>query len=196
MGTSARSARDEWVLSTLELLITAEQLAQLKAERVDSYWETATRRRFASDDDILAALSTRFRMKIANIHSVSQHERELVPEQLARKYRVLPLAISDSVLDIATADPHDLDCERGLAFALGRTVRMSLASPAKISERLDEVYRPDNVIENILENFIEHGFRRFFLSVNYKAEMFKAHFGDGSDGFHRGSPYTALGEKL
>lgn len=154
MGTSARSARDEWVLSTLELLITAEQLAQLKAERVDSYWETATRRRFASDDDILAALSTRFRMKIANVHSVSQHARELVPEQLARKYRVLPLAISDSVLDIATADPHDLDCERGLAFALGRTVRMSLASPAKISERLDEVYRPDNVIENILENFV------------------------------------------
>lgn len=154
MGTSARSARDEWVLSTLELLITAEQLAQLKAERVDSYWETATRRRFAKDDDILAALSTRFRMKIANVHSVSQHARELVPEQLARKYRVLPLAISDSVLDIATADPHDLDCERGLAFALGRTVRMSLASPAKISERLDEVYRPDNVIENILENFV------------------------------------------
>ncbi|HWA36435.1 MAG TPA: nucleotidyltransferase family protein [Burkholderiales bacterium] len=36
------------------------------------------------------------------------------------------------------------------------------------------------ILENILENFIEHGFRRFYLSVNYKAEMFKAHFGDGS----------------
>jgi dTDP-glucose pyrophosphorylase len=36
------------------------------------------------------------------------------------------------------------------------------------------------ILENILENFIEHGFRRFFLSVNYKADMFKTHFGDGS----------------
>ena len=36
------------------------------------------------------------------------------------------------------------------------------------------------ILEDILENFIEHGFRRFFLSVNYKADMFKAHFGDGS----------------
>ena len=90
-------------------------------------------------------------MKVANLSLVSQQARELVPEQLVRKYRVLPLQISDSILDIATADPHDLDCERTLAFALGRTVRMSLGSPTKILERLDEVYRPENVIEKILE---------------------------------------------
>ncbi len=151
MGSSARTARDEWLLPTLEGLLTAEQFAQIKALREDSHWEASTQRRFVSDDQILAALSTRFRMKIANINMVSQQARELVPEQLVRKYRVLPLQISDSILDIATSDPHDLDCERTLAFALGRTVRMSLASPTKILERLDEVYRPENVIEKILE---------------------------------------------
>ena len=151
MGSSARAARDEWLLPTLEGLLTSEQLAQIKAAHEDSHWELATRRRFVTDDQILAALSTRFRMKIANINMVSQQARDLVPEQLVRKYRVLPLQISDSILDIATADPHDLDCERTLAFALGRTVRMSLASPTKILERLDEVYRPENVIEKILE---------------------------------------------
>lgn len=36
------------------------------------------------------------------------------------------------------------------------------------------------IIENIIENFVEHGFRRFFLSVNYKAGMFKDYFGDGT----------------
>ena len=151
MGTSARQARDEWVLTTLEGLLTPEQIGQLKAAREDSYWEAATRRGWTTDDMILAALSKRFRMKIANLALVSQQAKELVPEQLVRKYRVLPLQISDSILDIATADPHDLDCERTLAFALGRTVRMSLASPTKILERLDEVYRPENVIEKILE---------------------------------------------
>ena len=151
MGTSARSARDEWVLATLEGLLTPDQFGQLKAAREESYWEAATRRGWTSDDLILAALAKRFRMKIANLSLVSQQAKELVPEQLVRKYRVLPLQISDSILDIATADPHDLDCERTLAFALGRTVRMSLASPTKILERLDEVYRPENVIEKILE---------------------------------------------
>ena len=151
MGTSARPARDEWVLTTLEGLLTPDQFVQLKAAREDSYWEAVTRRGWTTDDMVLAALAKRFRMKVANLSLVSQQAKELVPEQLVRKYRVLPLQISDSILDIATADPHDLDCERTLAFALGRTVRMSLASPTKILERLDEVYRPENVIEKILE---------------------------------------------
>lgn len=152
MGTSARSARDEWLLPTLEGLLSPESFAKLKASRENSFWEAVVRQNLVRDEDILAALATRFRMKIANVQQVSQQARELVPEQLVRKYRVLPLAISDSILDIATADPHDLDCERTLAFALGRTVRMSLASPAQIATRLEAVYRPQDVLEKILEN--------------------------------------------
>lgn len=36
------------------------------------------------------------------------------------------------------------------------------------------------LLETILENFIEHGFRRFDISVNYMAEVVKSYFGDGS----------------
>ncbi len=35
------------------------------------------------------------------------------------------------------------------------------------------------ILETILESFIAYGFRRFFISVFFKAEMIKAHFGDG-----------------
>ncbi|WP_339060488.1 nucleotidyltransferase family protein [Tepidibacillus marianensis] len=36
------------------------------------------------------------------------------------------------------------------------------------------------ILETILENFIDQGFHRFYLSVNYKAEMITEYFGDGS----------------
>lgn len=36
------------------------------------------------------------------------------------------------------------------------------------------------ILETILKDFAEHGFRKFFISVNYKAEMLIEHFGDGS----------------
>ena len=39
---------------------------------------------------------------------------------------------------------------------------------------------PKPLLEIILENFIDQGFRRFFFAVNYKAEMVQEHFGDGS----------------
>jgi len=35
------------------------------------------------------------------------------------------------------------------------------------------------VLETIMENFVKHDFRRFYISVNYKADKIKAHFGDG-----------------
>lgn len=36
------------------------------------------------------------------------------------------------------------------------------------------------ILETILDNFIEHGFYRFFISVNYRSEMIEDYFGDGS----------------
>ena len=144
--------RDEWLLPTLETLLSKERIGVLKTAVQDSYWETAVRRGFISDDEILTALASRFHMKIANLALATPQAREHVPEPLARKYRIIPLTVTDSALEIATADPHDLDCERTLAFATGRTVKMSLAAPTKIAERLDELYRPENVVSKILEN--------------------------------------------
>ena len=151
-AVSKGHVRDEWLLPTLETLLSKETVGVLKTAAQDSYWETAVRRGFISDDEILTALASRFHMKIANLSLATPQAREHVPESLARKYRIVPLTITDSALEIATADPHDLDCERTLAFATGRTVKMSLAAPTKINERLDELYRPENVVSKILEN--------------------------------------------
>ena len=36
------------------------------------------------------------------------------------------------------------------------------------------------ILETILESFVDQGFGRFFIAVNYKAEMIKEYFGDGA----------------
>lgn len=36
------------------------------------------------------------------------------------------------------------------------------------------------ILENILSNFTENGFYKFYISVNYKADMIKEYFNDGS----------------
>jgi type II secretory ATPase GspE/PulE/Tfp pilus assembly ATPase PilB-like protein/CheY-like chemotaxis protein len=151
MGSSTKPVRDEWMWATLEGLLDVDQIAALRTDRPESLWEDVVRRGWLADEALVKAVAERFRIRVGDVTSVSQQARELVPEALARKFRILPLSISDSVLDIATADPLDLDCERTLAFALGRTVRMSIAPPRKILDRIEEVYRPENVIEKILE---------------------------------------------
>ncbi|MCI5123080.1 MAG: CBS domain-containing protein [Candidatus Electrothrix sp. AR5] len=37
------------------------------------------------------------------------------------------------------------------------------------------------MLEHIIDRFIEQGFHRFFLAVNYKSEMIRKHFGNGTD---------------
>jgi NDP-sugar pyrophosphorylase family protein len=36
------------------------------------------------------------------------------------------------------------------------------------------------LLETIVENFIEYGFHRFYISVNYMADVVESYFGDGS----------------
>jgi type II secretory ATPase GspE/PulE/Tfp pilus assembly ATPase PilB-like protein len=151
MTSPAQIPTDEWILATLEGLLTPEQFAELRMVQGESFWLVAVRRGWTTDDEILTALASRFRLKVANLRAVQPQALSAVTEQLARRYRILPLALSDAAIDIATANPYDLDCERTLAFVLGRTVRMSLASPSKLAERLEELYRPENVIEKLLD---------------------------------------------
>jgi dTDP-glucose pyrophosphorylase len=42
------------------------------------------------------------------------------------------------------------------------------------------VVRGKPILETILENLVNEGFRKFFVSVNYRADMITRHFGDGS----------------
>ncbi len=144
---------DEWLAQSLEGLITPDLLTDLraKAEAGRTLWETLVAQKVSSDDKILEKLSARFRLKIADVAHIDPKVREGVPEQLARRYRVLPLRLTDSFLELATANPFDLDAEKALAFATAREIRMLLLAPSKIAEKLDDMYRPEKALDKLLE---------------------------------------------
>src|SRR5206468_3405893 len=144
---------DEWLAHSLEGVLTPELLVELrtKAQAGQTLWETLVAQKVVNDEQILTALSTRFRLKLADVKEVDLTIKEKVPEQLARRYHVLPLRVTDSFLEIATANPFDLDAEKALAFATAREIRMQLLAPSKIAERLDEMYRPEKAVDKLLE---------------------------------------------
>src|SRR5213592_3331429 len=144
---------DEWLAHSLEGVLTPELLVELrtKAQAGQTLWETLVAQKVVNDEQILTALSTRFRLKLADVKEVDLTVKEKVPEQLARRYQILPLRVTDSFLEIATANPFDLDAEKALAFATAREIRMQLLAPSKISEKLDEVYRPEKSLDKMFQ---------------------------------------------
>jgi type II secretory ATPase GspE/PulE/Tfp pilus assembly ATPase PilB-like protein/CheY-like chemotaxis protein len=143
---------DEWLVPTLVTVVPEAQIARLRRELdgTPSVWEAVVDRRFATDDQVLQALSTRFRLPIADLAEIEPRIHDAVPEQVCRKYSVLPLRMTDSYLEIATANPFDMDAEKMLAFVTGREVRLSLGPPGKIRDKIEEIYRPEDMVSKLL----------------------------------------------
>jgi type II secretory ATPase GspE/PulE/Tfp pilus assembly ATPase PilB-like protein/CheY-like chemotaxis protein len=148
---------DEWLVPTVSSLITEQQLAVLRRDAGNggSLWESLVGRRILNDEQIQEAVAARFRMTVADLSMLDHRVQESVPEQVARKYHILPVRSTDSYLEIATANPFDIDAEKMLAFATGREVRLLLLSPGKIRDKLDELYRPEDVVSKLLSGITE-----------------------------------------
>src|SRR5256885_4668353 len=144
---------DEWLAHSLEGVVTPELVAELreKAAPQATLWETLVAQKISTDEQILTALSTRFRLKLADVQQIDPVAKERVPEQVARRYHILPLHATDSYLEVATANPFDLDSEKALAFATGREIRMLLLAPSQIAEKLEELYSHEKAVDKLRE---------------------------------------------
>jgi type II secretory ATPase GspE/PulE/Tfp pilus assembly ATPase PilB-like protein/CheY-like chemotaxis protein len=143
---------DEWLRPTVAEIVGQERIAEIRqSERHRSLWDAVVELGLSTDEELLGSLSTRFRLKLADLSQSDRTARDLVPEGVARRYQILPITVTDSTLDIATASPFDIDCEKTLAFATGREVRSLLASPRSIRDKIEEYYKPETVLEQLLE---------------------------------------------
>ena len=145
---------DEWLVATVQVLLPEGAIEVVRSETGTasvSLWEQLVQRRLTTDEAILAAIAKRFRLPVAEIGVLDMRVRETLPENLVRRFNVLPLRMTDSYLEVATANPFDIDAEKMLAFATGREVRMLLASPTKIRERAELLYGgADEAVHKIL----------------------------------------------
>jgi type II secretory ATPase GspE/PulE/Tfp pilus assembly ATPase PilB-like protein/ActR/RegA family two-component response regulator len=140
---------DEWLLPVLEPLL-ADAIEELRTVS-GSVWDAVVERGLLTDDDIVSTLSRRFRMPIADLTLATREARDAVAEAVARKHQVVPLAITESTIELATSSPNDFDAEQAIGFATGKAVRLQVASPGAIAQRLDEMYAPEVAIDRMIE---------------------------------------------
>ena len=134
---------ERWLRPLLAEVLGQEPVASLAADG-RPLWESVVASGLLSDDGLLRLAAERFRLPLADLRDGSADARSLLPERWARRYRVLPIRAADGALEVATADPLNLDCERAIAFATGRSVRFTLASPSSLAEALDQAYRDEH----------------------------------------------------
>jgi type II secretory ATPase GspE/PulE/Tfp pilus assembly ATPase PilB-like protein len=130
-------------------LVSAAERAGLRASKPISLTGNSTARAvwaavaagYEVDELRLAGLvATHFGVKTAELDTASAEALALVPERVARRYRVVPLRVENRRLIVAGSDPLDLDAENALRFATGHSVAMEIAAPSAIDHALDALY--------------------------------------------------------
>jgi type IV pilus assembly protein PilB len=95
----------------------------------------------ATEDQIYEALAKQFGLDYVDLEKVEipSEVSRLVPDELMKKHRVIPLEQNNGELKIVVKDPMDLDTLDLLRFRLNMELRTCLASPTKIDNYFDNL---------------------------------------------------------
>jgi type IV pilus assembly protein PilB len=95
-----------------------------------------------SQEDVTRALAAHASMDFVNLSqmAISSEVIEIIPSEVARRYRVVPVAQLDSSLMVATADPLNFDTFDSVTHLLGRDVEWVCATPQDIGQALMKYY--------------------------------------------------------
>jgi len=131
-------------------VVSAAQVETLEREGVPSLWDAIVERQWSTSATICAKVAERFRVPVADLAQADGRFTTILPETIARKYRVVALAADSNAITLASADPRDLTAENELRFLTGREVAFHVAAPSQVAVKLDELYRPEASIERLL----------------------------------------------
>jgi type IV pilus assembly protein PilB len=93
----------------------------------------------ATEEQVYKALARQFGFDYVDLDAVdiSPDVASLVPEDLVKKHRIIPLSQDNGELRVVIKDPMDLDTMDLLRFRLNMELRCCLASPSKIDAYIE-----------------------------------------------------------
>ena len=157
------TSNDDYILDILQDigLITRDQAAQAreKAEADDApVSDVLEELGLISKNDLLKALAGQFGMEVISLagRDIPREILDLVPADVAQRFKVVPVYRNDNVLTIAIGDPLDVDTLDGLRYVLKCEVEGVVAPPDEIEKAIANYYgRAVGEVENMLTAITE-----------------------------------------
>jgi general secretion pathway protein E/type IV pilus assembly protein PilB len=149
------TSADDFVLQLLQdrnlvgsdIVELARQEAQggdSPAEDVDAAAiELICERGYLSKPQIVEALADEFSMEVVDLTDVrvSHEVLELLDRETAKRYKIFPIETDGTTLEIATADPLDLDSVDSLSHLLKLSINTRLTTPEDIQHAIEQYYQ-------------------------------------------------------
>jgi type IV pilus assembly protein PilB len=130
------------------------RLEAVAAEKSISIAEVLEAEGIITEKDLAVLLATTLRLRLIDLTSYPfdpQLSREL-KESTATRYELVPIRVEERAIEIATANPLDLDAVKAVEFATGKRVQLVVATRQEVRDALGHVYR----LQESLDQFLQH----------------------------------------
>ena len=162
---------------SLQIVLVVDSERRLLGTVTDGDLRRAILRGFGLDQPVLEIMNTQPTVARAE-HDIAQVLADMQRKQI---HRIPVVDDAGRVIGVELLEELARPAERDnwvVLMAGGLGSRLRPLTDNRPKPMLHVGNKP--LLETIIENFVEQGFRRFFISVNYMAEIIKDHFADGS----------------
>ncbi len=157
------TSNDDYILEILENvgLVTREQAIAartLATQEDEGVMEVLAREGVVGKLDMLKALAGQFGMETISLQGldIPREVLDMVPGDVAQRYKVVPVFKNDNVLTVALGDPLDVDTLDGLRYVLKCNVEGVVAPPEEIEKAIANYYgRATGAVESMLTEITE-----------------------------------------
>lgn len=110
-----------------------------------------------SEQEILSALAAQFGMEMISLRglNLSLEIRDMIPVDIARRYKVVPVSKNDDTLTVALSDPLDFDALDTLRYILKCNVEGVVALRDELKATLDRYYATETTMETMLDQITD-----------------------------------------
>ena len=129
----------EWGLLTDQQLKEALHIAEGSRQRIG---EVLVDLGYASETDVAKALANQFHMEYIDLddpNAIDKKKLTLLPNDVIKKYMVLPLERTNGRLKVVIHNPMDLETLDNLRFRMNCEIETSLAARSKIKAFIDHI---------------------------------------------------------
>jgi type IV pilus assembly protein PilB len=129
---------EQGLITSGDLAVAQQRAAQEGTGLVDAFVTLG----MVAEADAYGALAASLGLSNVDLikADISELAVRLVPERLARRHLLVPIAVDNRTLTYATFQPFDSEAERDLAFASGRRTQIAVATKSAVLAMLDRCY--------------------------------------------------------
>lgn len=134
----------------------AEVLRHQKKERTKRLGEILVDLGFVKEEDILEVLETQLKITSVDLanYRINPKIISLIPENIARRYSLIPIDKKDNKLIVAMSDPFNIFAIDDIKLLTGMEIDVVVSLKSVILKAIDRFYR-DEKTKKVLEEFEE-----------------------------------------